>query len=324
LANAQERPNDRTKLESFIMEVDNRLLLKIGFSPDPDDAFMWWPLVTCDGSAAEFDTGEFQYEAVVSDIESLNQRSMGGDLEITAMSCAQYPFVSDHYVITACGSSMGDAYGPKLVARQGTTLDDLRIGGKTIAIPGKRTSAFATTNLLLGKDNFTHEVVDFKAIIDRVAAGEFDAGLVIHEGQLTYESAGLELLVDLGQWWGSQNNGLPLPLGINTIRRDLDDKYGHGTLSHVTSVLLRSLEFALSHREEALAYAMQYARDTPADLADKFVAMYVNKWTLDFGLRGREAVQAFLRQMHEAGLAPALGEIDFVEPTAEKEAATGS
>lgn len=306
------------------MEADNRPTLRIGFSPDPDDAFMWWPLVTCDGLAGEFDTGEFQYEAVVSDIESLNQRSITGDLEITAMSCAQYPFVRDLYAITACGSSMGDAYGPKLVGQKGTLLDDLRRNSAVIAIPGERTSAFAATNLLLGSGTFKHEVVDFKAIIDRVVAGEFDAGLVIHEAQLTYESAGLELLVDLGQWWGSQHEGLPLPLGVNAIRRDLDEKFGAMTTSHVTSVLLRSLEFALSHREEALEYAMQFARDTPAELADKFISMYVNKWTLDFGLRGREAVRTFLSQMYEAGLAPEAGEIDFVEPTTEKEAAEGS
>lgn len=303
------------------MKADNRPTLRIGFSPDPDDAFMWWALVTSEGLAGEFDTGEFQYEAAISDIESLNQRSMIGDLEITAMSCAQYPFVSDHYAITACGSSMGDAYGPKLVGRKGTQLDDLRRGGAVIAIPGERTSAFAATNLLLGPGTFTHEVVDFKAIIDGVSAGEFDAGLVIHEGQLTYESAGLTLLVDLGQWWASQHQGLPLPLGVNTIRRDLDERFGPGTKSLITSVLLRSLEFALAHREEALAYAMQFAGDTSADLADKFVAMYVNKWTLDFGLRGREAVRTFLGQMHDAGLAPEVDEIDFVDPITEKEVA---
>lgn len=296
-----------------MMQTDKPLRLRLGHSPDPDDAFMWWPIVCDEGSAAGFDTGGFHFEQVLDDIESLNHRAQTGELEITAISCAQYPYVADRYALTACGSSMGDNYGPKIVARQAMGLEDLTRPGVTLAVPGERTSAFGAASLLLGAGAFRFQVVEFDQIIPRVAGGQFDAGLVIHEGQLTFAEAGLEMIVDLGSWWTSRY-GLPLPLGVSAIRRDLDDSHGPGTLQRVTTVLLESLRFALAHREEALQYALRFARDTPPPLADRFVSMYVNKWTLDFGDLGREAVRTFLRQLHEAGLAPEPPSIEFIDP----------
>ena len=295
------------------MQTDQPLRLRLGHSPDPDDAFMWWPIVCDEGSAGRFDTGGLSFEQVLGDIESLNHRAEAGELEITAISCAQYPYVADRYALTACGSSMGDNYGPKIVARRAMSLEELKGDGVTLAVPGERTSAFGATSLLLGPGNFKYEVIEFDQIIPRVAAGQFDAGLVIHEGQLTFGESGLEMIVDLGSWWTSQH-GLPMPLGVNAIRRDLDAVHGPGTLRRVTSLLLKSLEYALAHREEALQYALRFARDTPLPLADQFVSMYVNKWTLDFGEVGRKAVSTFLSQLHEAGLVPEPQSIEFIDP----------
>ena len=296
-----------------MMQTDKALRLRLGHSPDPDDAFMWWPIVSDEGSAAGFDTRGFHFEQVLDDIESLNHRAQVGELEITAISCAQYPYVADRYALTACGSSMGDNYGPKIVARRAMGLEELTADGMTLAVPGERTSAFGAASLLLGPGAFRFQVVQFDQIISRVAGGQFDAGLVIHEGQLTFAEAGLEMIVDLGSWWTSRN-GMPLPLGVSAIRRDLDDSHGPGTLQRVTTVLLESLRFALAHREEALQYALRFARDTPPSLADRFVSMYVNKWTLDFGDLGREAVRTFLRQLNEAGLVPEPPSIEFIDP----------
>ncbi len=296
-----------------MMQTDKPLRLRLGHSPDPDDAFMWWPIVCDEGSAAGFDTGVFHFEQVLDDIESLNHRAQAGELVITAISCAQYPYVADRYALTACGSSMGDNYGPKIVARRAMGLEELTADGVTLAVPGERTSAFGAASLLLGPGAFRFEVVQFDQIISRVAAGQFDAGLVIHEGQLTFAEAGLEMIVDLGSWWTSRN-GMPLPLGVSAIRRDLDDSHGPGTLQRVTTVLLESLQFALAHREEALQYALRFARGTAPPLADRFVSMYVNKWTLDFGDLGREAVRTFLRQLNEVGLVPEPPSIEFIDP----------
>ncbi len=295
------------------MQTDQPLRLRLGHSPDPDDAFMWWPIVCDEGAAARFDTGNLSFEQVLGDIESLNHRAEAGELEITAISCAQYPYVADRYALTACGSSMGDNYGPKIVARRAMSLEELKSDGVTLAVPGERTSAFGATSLLLGPGAFNYEVIEFDQIVPRVAAGQFDAGLVIHEGQLTFGEAGLEMIVDLGSWWTSEH-GLPMPLGVNAIRRDLDTDHGPGTLRRVTSLLLKSLEYALAHREEALQYALRFARDTSPPLADQFVSMYVNKWTLDFGEVGRKAVSTFLRQLHEAGLVPEPRSIEFIDP----------
>lgn len=296
------------------MANDDRPILRLAHSPDPDDAFMWWPLFELGGKAAALETGRFRYKPVLSDIEALNQRAANdGDLEITAMSCAQYPHVKGRYAITACGSSMGTDYGPKLVARSATSLEQLRGANARIAVPGERTSAFAVLTMMLGKGNFQHEVIPFKEIIDVVARGDFEVGLVIHEGQLTYADAGLHLIEDVGRWWSQQEN-LPMPLGINCVRRDLEQLYGEGTLAEISAKLLESVRYALAHREQSIAYAMQYARDMTSDLADEFVELYVNDWTLDFGDVGRSAVQRFLNRCHEVGLTPDVAEVDFVAP----------
>jgi 1,4-dihydroxy-6-naphthoate synthase len=287
--------------------------LRLGHSPDPDDAFMWWPLFRLAGEPPRIDCDRFGVEQVTADIETLNQRAIAGDdpLEITALSCATYPRVKYRYALTACGSSMGDAYGPKVVARTKMSLDDLKSQDVTIAVPGEGTTAFAAMSLLLGKDAFRHRTRPFKQIIDEVAAGRFAAGLIIHEGQLTFAASGLQQVVDLGAWW-SYERRLPLPLGVNAIRRDLESLYGTGTLREVTGLLRQSVEYALAHREESVAYALRFARDMTSDLADEFIRLYVNRWTLDFGDVGREAVRTFLRETHKAGLTPDAGAVDFV------------
>jgi 1,4-dihydroxy-6-naphthoate synthase len=295
-------------------EPDDRPILRLGHSPDPDDAFMWWPLQELDGRPSAIDTGAFRFRAVTDDIEALNRRSASAELEITAMSCAQYPHVQALYAITACGSSMGEGYGPKLVARRPMGIDDLRSPQVSIAIPGIRTSAYGAMRLMLGETAGRCEVIPFDEIIDRVGDGSFDAGLVIHEGQLTFEAAGLHLVADVGKWW-TDEHGLPMPLGINAIRRDLERTFGEGTLAAVTGTLRRSVEHALAHRDESITFALEYARDMGAALADEFVRLYVNKWTLEFGEVGRRAVGAFLARLAAAGIAPETGEIDFIAGT---------
>lgn len=290
--------------------------LRIGHSPDPDDAFMWYPLANFAAGAGpggktytpRIDTGPYRFVHVLEDIESLNQRSARGELEITALSIHQYPYIADKYALTSCGSSMGDGYGPMVVAPRAYTVDELK--DITLAIPGTRTTAYLTLCLLLGGKPKNAKVVPFDQIIQRVAAGEFDAGLIIHEGQLTYANSGLERVVDLGEWWTS-TRGLPLPLGGNAIRRDFASEFGP-----ICRVLYDSIRYALDHRQEAIDYALNYARDMGSDLADRFIGMYVNDYTLDYGPRGRKAIQQLLDEACAAGLVPKVGEIDFVEPGA--------
>ncbi|MHC4414462.1 MAG: menaquinone biosynthesis family protein [Planctomycetota bacterium] len=307
---------DAVSLKPHVLSIigdemsDQRPILRIGHSPDPDDAFMWWPLGREGGG---FDTGRFRYEPVLRDIESLNCAAEAGELEITAISCAQYARVADRYALTSCGSSLGDQYGPQIVSRQPMTTRDLQRDDVVLAIPGERTSAYAALSVLLGAGSFRHAVVDFDQIMAKVAAGEFAAGLVIHEGQITFEQAGLHLVADLGMWWSSRC-GLPLPLGVNVIRRDLDELCGPSTLGRVTADLRRSVQYALDHRAEALAHARQYARDLTAEQAEQFVNMYVNRWTLELGSVGRAAVKTFLRETHRAGLSPDPGEVDVIGP----------
>jgi len=290
--------------------------LHIGHSPDPDDAFMWYPLANFpDGSGPggktytpQIDTRGYDFVHVLEDIQSLNERSDKGELEITALSIHQYPYVADKYVLTSCGSSMGDGYGPMVVARSGKQLKPGDLTDIKIAVPGERTSAFLTLSLLMGQRIPNYEVVPFDQIQDRVATGEFAAGLIIHEGQLTYRDSGLSCVVDLGRWW-SDSRGLPLPLGGNAIRRDLGDE-----MPAICSVLLDSINYALSHREESVEYALNYARNMGSDLADRFVGMYVNHWTLDYTDRGRAAVNQLLGEAAEMGLIPNPGEIEFIDP----------
>ena len=278
----------------------NKRKLTLGHSPDPDDAFMFYAL-----AREKIDTKGWTFEHVLQDIQTLNDRALRGELDITAISIHAYPYVAEHYALTSCGSSMGDGYGPIVVAREPMTIDDLR--GKTIAIPGERTSAFLTLNLLLGRGAFEHKVVMFDEILECVAAGETDAGLVIHEGQLTYKQHALTNIVDLGAWW-KETTDLPLPLGGNCIRRDL----GTDAMEEVAGVLKRSIEYGLEHRSEAVEYALQFGRGLGIELADEFVGMYVNKWTIDYGEIGRHAVRELLRRGHEAGLVPVVDSIDFV------------
>jgi len=260
--------------------MDRRTTLRLGHSPDPDDAFMWWPLLELDGRPAAVSSPRFRFEAVPADIEALNRRAAaGGDLlEISAFSCATYARIAARYALTACGSSVGDGYGPKVVARAARTADSLR--GAHVAIPGEGTTAFLVTSLLVGPGSFRATAVPFKEIPHRVAAGEFDAGVVIHEGQLTFERDGLVLVEDLGRWWKART-GLPLPLGANGVLRDLDARHGPGTMAEVAALLERSIRHALDHREESIRYAMGFADGMTTELADRFVGMYVNHWTLD-------------------------------------------
>ena len=237
------------------MTTNNKLLL--GHSPDPDDAFMFYGLAKGLVSA-----GRWEFEHILQDIQTLNERALRGELHITAISIHAYPYVADKYALLNSGSSMGDGYGPMVVAREAMQWRDLR--GKKIAIPGTMTSAFLALNLLLGKGAFEPEVVMFDQILDHVAAGKADAGLIIHEGQLTYQNHKLHCVVDLGAWWQRQTD-LPLPLGGNVIRRDL----GWDHMREVGEILRQSIRYSLDHRDEAVAHALAYARDMGRDLADK-------------------------------------------------------
>jgi 1,4-dihydroxy-6-naphthoate synthase len=278
--------------------------LQLGHSPDPDDAFMFYALAQ-DPPLTE--THGYRFNHVLQDIQTLNLRARNGDLETTAISMHAYPYVADKYALMSCGSSMGDGYGPMIVAREPMVIDDLR--GKRIAIPGELTTAFLAMQLCIGKagETFTYEVVMFDQIPAAVARGDFDAGLLIHEGQLTFKTLGLHLIVDLGVWW-QEKTGLPLPLGGNVIRRDL----GRDVMQRVTEVLKRSIQYSLDHRDEAVKYALQFGRDLDHALADRFVGMYVNHWTLDYGDRGRTAITKLLEGGALAGLVPEVGVIDFV------------
>ena len=280
----------------------NTMLLQLGHSPDPDDAFMFYGL-----AKGLLPTGRYRFNHVLQDIQTLNQRAMNGDLEITAISMHAYPFVADKYALTSCGSSMGDGYGPMVITNQPHDLAWLR--GKKIAIPGKLTTAFLTLQLLLGKagEAFDYEVVMFDQIPQFVKDGKADAGLIIHEGQLTYRQLQLHLVVDLGVWW-QQRTGLPLPLGGNCIRRDL----GKETMQEVTDIIKASIQYSLDHRQEAVQYALQFGRSLDHQLADQFVGMYVNHWTLDYGDKGRQAITRLLAEGAAAGIIPAVKEIDFV------------
>jgi len=273
--------------------------IHVGHSPDPDDAFMFHALAN-----DKIDTGPYCFTHTLQDIETLNHRAFQGELELTAVSLHGYAHITDKYALCACGASIGDNYGPMVVARDSCQVDALR--GKTIAVPGTLTTAFLTLKLLLG-DDFTHVVHPFDEILNVVSRGEADAGLIIHEGQLTYHEQGLNLIVDLGQWWHTET-GLPLPLGANAIRKDL----GATAMDDVTRLLKQSIEYGLEHRSEALEYALQYGRDLDRGKADRFVGMYVNDWTLDFGDRGREAVALLLARGHEAGVIPNPVELEFV------------
>ncbi len=269
-------------------------VIRVGHSPDPDDAFMFFAL-----AAERLNTGRYRFQHELVDIETLNRRAFSGELELTAVSLHAYAYLQDRYLLCNCGASMGERYGPMVVAKPGVSLEDLR--NRVVAVPGTLTTAYLVLRMCLGND-FQHVVVPFDQILDVTAEGAYqgqpiDAGLVIHEGQLTYERQNLKLLVDLGQWWYDQTQ-LPLPLGANAIRKDL----GNPTISEVERLLHLSIQYGLDHRQEALDYALQFGRGLDNASADRFVGMYVNEWTLDFGSRGREAVAELLRRGHTAGV----------------------
>jgi len=286
--------------------AETKQLIRVGHSPDPDDAFMFHALAN-----DHLDTGPYQFTHELVDIETLNQRAFTGELELTAISIHAYAFLHDKYALCSCGASMGEGYGPMVVAKQACSVDDLKT--KTIAVPGKLTSAFLGLQLCLGQD-FEHVLVPFDEIIPAVEKGEYngqkiDAGLIIHEGQLTYGDQNLKLVVDLGVWWQELTGGLPLPLGANAIRKDLGEK----TIQEVQRLLHASIKYGLDNRAEALEYAARYGRDLDQKKADKFVGMYVNDRTLDFGPQGREAVALFLKMGHDQGILPELIVPHFVD-----------
>ena len=272
---------------------------------------MWWPLADIDGTGPSIDVGEFEFELVMQDIESLNGASVEGLYDITAISIANYPLVASTYQLTACGASLGDGYGPKIVGKEQVSLDSLFNGECTFAVPGLRTSALAALRILAGERKCNWKVVDFTEIMDCVSTGECDAGVVIHEGQLTHEEHGLYELCDLGSWWQGET-GLPLPLGGNAMKRDVDERFGEGATERVSQLLLQSIEYALTNREKSLAWALQWGRGIDLACTDEFVEMYVNKWTLDFGDAGKQAVLEFLSRASKVGAVPAIQELEFV------------
>jgi len=273
--------------------------IRVGHSPDSDDAFMFYAL-----THDRLDTGGLRFVHQLEDIETLNRRATRGELEVSAVSIHAFAYLAGRYALLASGASMGDRYGPTLVTREPMTLEDLR--GRTIAIPGKLTSAYLTLQLCMGKD-VPVTLLPFDQILPAVAAGDVPAGLLIHEGQLFYGDKGLHKVLDLGQWWYEQTS-LPLPLGGNVVRKDL----GEAMVLKIAGLLKQSIHYALEHREEALTYALAYARDLDPKLADRFVGMYVNHWTVDYGPRGREAVRQLLGRAAEAGLVPGPIDIQFM------------
>jgi 1,4-dihydroxy-6-naphthoate synthase len=280
-------------------------LIRVGHSPDPDDAFMFHALAN-----DKIPTGNYRFTHELQDIETLNRRALKGELEVTAVSIHAYAFLLDRYALLPSGCSMGDHYGPMIVAKTKYALTELP--NIRIAVPGTMTTAFLTLKLLFadvapGKE-IQFEIVPFDEILNVVEAGKFDAGLIIHEGQLTFQNQGLQLVIDLGVWW-QEKTGLPLPLGGNVIRKDL----GKQAMADVSRLLRESIVYGLEHRREALDYALKYARDMDVTLADKFVGMYVNDWTLDYGDRGRAAVKRLLDEAHKAGIIPAPVAVEFVE-----------
>lgn len=286
----------RTTAERTLQTADGVLELKLAHSPDSDDAFMFYALATnkIRGEGVRF-------THVLEDIQSLNEKARDAVYDVTAISFHAYAYLADTYILLPSGASLGDGYGPIVVGRGSETLR-----GKRVAVPGKMTTAYLA--LMLYESNVEPLVVPFDEIIPTVASGAADAGVVIHEGQLTYSSEGLNKIVDLGEWWQGET-GLPLPLGGNAIRRAL----GRRVIREAARLLTESIQYGLDHREEALLYAMQFSRGLDSPTADRFIAMYVNDWTLDYGERGRQAVQLLLDRGFEAGVLPKRVEAEFAD-----------
>lgn len=277
--------------------------LTLGHSPDPDDAFMFYAL-----ARDRIPTHGWRFEHVLQDIQTLNERATRGELDITAISLHAYAYVSDQYALLPCGASLGDGYGPLLVAREHLGREELV--RKRLAVPGTMTSAFLALQLWLDRaaPELNYVVVPFDQIFAAVKSGRADVGLIIHEGQLTWQNEGLVLCEDLGAWWSRENNGLPLPLGGNVIHK----RHAPEVRRLVADLLTASIRYGLEHRAEAVAYALQFARDMGRELADRFVGMYVNHWTLDYGERGRESIRRFLGRAAERGFIPRAPELEFV------------
>ena len=282
----------------------------LGHSPDPDDAFMFYAM-----AANKIDLRGYRFKHQLEDIQTLNERAMRGELHISAVSIHAYAYVSDKYLLLPCGASMGDGYGPLVIEKHRTPTAEHRTSSEEererlrnclIAVPGTMTSAFLALKLYLGEFNYV--VVPFDQIFEAVRSGRADAGLIIHEGQLTYAHSGFAKLVDLGEWWKNRT-GLPLPLGGNVLRRDIPLKIQ----SELSAILRQSIEFGLAHRAEAVQHSMPYARDMGSDLASKFIGMYVNEFTRDYGEVGREAIRRFLREARERGYVDREVSIDFVK-----------
>ncbi len=274
-------------------------LIRVAHSPDSDDAFMFYAL-----AKGLIDTGELRFEHVLKDIETLNREAFDGTYEVTAVSIHAYAHLDDRYALLGSGASMGDGYGPVLVAREPIPPDEL--AAKKIAIPGRLTSAALA--LKMWNPLLQTETYAFDEIMPAVQSGEVDAGVVIHEGQLTWEDEGFSKIVDLGAWWAEESGGLPLPLGGNLIRRDL----GEEMCTRVAALLKESIQYSLDHRDEALDYALAYGRGLDRDKADRFVGMYVNELTVDYGERGRRAVSDFLDRAANERLIPKVPRLDFL------------
>lgn len=271
--------------------------ITLGHSPDPDDAFMFYAL-----AADKIDTEGLAFQHVIQDIETLNRRALQAELDVTAISIHTYAYVLDKYALLTSGASVGDNYGPLVIARAPMSLDEAR--RTRIAVPGEMTTAYLALRLCLGEVETT--VIPFDQIMDAVERGDVDAGLLIHEGQLTYGARGFHKVIDLGEWWMAET-GLPLPLGGNAIKKSL----GPELIAKVSRLLRESIEYGLGHRQVAVRHSMQYGRGMAESLTDQFVGMYVNDYTLDYGERGREAVRLLLKRAHEAGLIANPVELEF-------------
>ena len=299
------------------MTKNSTEVVTLGHSPDPDDAFMFYAI-----AKNKIDLRGYRFEHRLEDIQTLNERARRGELHISAVSIHAYAYVSDKYALLPCGASMGDGYGPIVVMKRPTPnaqlstlnpewqIDDLTarefLAGKKIAVPGRMTSAFLALQLFLGEFEFT--IVPFDRIFDAVENGSADVGLIIHEGQLTYARSGFEKIVDLGEWW-KHETGLPLPLGGNVVRKDIPPPVRHD----LSAIVRESIDYGLTHRDEAVAYSLAYARDMNAQLASKFIGMYVNEFTRDYGEIGRAAIRNFLAAAHDKGYIDTPIEVEFVE-----------
>ncbi len=273
--------------------------IRIAHSPDSDDAFMFYALAN-----NIFDTGDLTFTHTLKDIETLNKEALSGTYEVSAISIHAYPELADKYILMSTGSSMGDQYGPMIVSEQNVSESDLN--DLTIAVPGEMTTALLSMRLY--NPNLKYEVVPFDQIIPQIKAGKYTAGLIIHEGQLTYAEQGLHKIVDMGEWW-FKDTGLPLPLGGNVIRRDLGEELMHT----VSNFIRRSIQYSIDHRQQALEYALQFAGDMDPKLADRFVGMYVNHWTLDYGETGRKAIRTLLERGVREGIIKKEVTVEFLE-----------